>query len=115
MYSGRSTEQLKSAFPWLWDRVDLLISEPYEDTQSGECALRGSANQRVHRLSALARQRYPEDSLKKVYAVQRQQISMHVDDRSVWMVGIPKPGDMARLRRLLEDRGVTMGRTSWLS
>jgi anaerobic ribonucleoside-triphosphate reductase activating protein len=115
LYSGRSTQHLQRAFPWLWDLVDVLISEPYDDTQSGDCALRGSANQRVHLLSPLARHRYPEDSFEETYAIQRQQISIRVDDRSVWMVGIPKPGDLARLRSSLERRGVEVGRTSWLS
>jgi anaerobic ribonucleoside-triphosphate reductase activating protein len=115
MYSGRSTEQLKSDFPWLWDSVDVLISEPYDYTQADDCALRGSANQRVHRLSPLAQQRYPDDAFESTYAPQREQISINVDDHRVWMVGIPKPGDLARLRRSLADRGITMGKTSWLS
>lgn len=115
MYSGRSTEHLTGDLPWLWDRLDVLISEPFDANRTGECALRGSTNQRVHRLSPLAQLRYPEDDFEELYQSQRQRISLHIDDRSMWMVGIPKVGDLARLQSSLESRGVSMGRTSWLS
>ncbi|WP_240355672.1 4Fe-4S single cluster domain-containing protein [Mycobacterium bourgelatii] len=116
MYSGRTYERLRVDFPWLWDGlVDVLISDPFEQDQAGDVALRGSANQRVHRLTDLALRRYPEEDFEQRYSLQRQQISINVDDHAVWMVGIPKPGDLARLRDSLEARGVGVGRTSWLS
>jgi anaerobic ribonucleoside-triphosphate reductase activating protein len=115
MYSGRSTERLTAELPWLWDHLDVLISEPFDQARAADCALRGSANQRVHRLSPLAEQRYPEDAFEQLYEPQRQQIALHVDGRSIWMVGIPKPGDLTRLQSSLEARGISLGRTSWLS
>lgn len=115
VYSGKPSTRLEREHPWLWDRVDLLISEPFAPEQSGDCALRGSSNQRVHRCSPLAEQRYPNGSFEDTYGPQRQQISIHVDNTSVWMVGIPKAGDLARMREGLAGRGVAAGRTSWLS
>ena len=115
VYSGKPSTRLEREHPWLWDRVDLLISEPFAAEQSGDCALRGSANQQVHRMSPLAEQRYPTGSFEEIYGPQRQQISIHVDSTSVWMVGIPKAGDLARMREDLAGRGVSAGRTSWLS
>ncbi len=115
MYSGRPSEQLQRECPWLWDRVDLLIADPFDAAASGDCALRGSTNQRVHRLSPLAEVRYPAGSFEGTYGPQRQQVSIHVDDKSVWMVGIPKAGDLTKVRRSLASRGIVAGRTSWLS
>ena len=115
LYSGRSVDYLAARLPWLWDRVDMLISEPFERGSAANCALRGSANQRVHRLTPLAERRYPPESFEEGYAAQRQRISIHADGRSIWMVGIPKVGDLDRMRAALEARGVTTGRTSWLS
>jgi len=115
VYSGKPSAQLEQECPWLWGRVDLLISEPFAADESANCALRGSANQRVYRCSSLAERRYPTGSFEETYGQQRQQISIHVDNTSVWMVGIPKVGDLARMRDALADRGVSAVRTSWLS
>lgn len=115
MYSGRPSAQLERECPWLWDRVDLLITDPFDAAASGDCALRGSTNQHVHRLSPVAEARYPAESFEETYGPQRQQVSIHVDDKSVWMVGIPKAGDLTKLRRSLASRGIVAGRTSWLS
>lgn len=115
LYSGRSSEHLQRDLPWLWDSVDLLISDPYEAAGASACALRGSENQRVHRLSPLAEQRYPTETFDEVYGSQRQQVSIHVDDHSVWMVGIPQPGDLERMKHALSKRGITVRRTSWLT
>lgn len=115
MYSGRTTQVLRAELPWLWDAVDVLISEPYDTDSAGPAALRGSANQQVHRISELARRRYPDEDFELVYGPQRQQLSVCVDDTAVWLVGIPQPGDLAQLRTALEMRGVAVGRTSWLS
>lgn len=115
LYSGRPSEQLERDLPWLWGSVDLLISDPFDAAQSGDCALRGSANQRLHRLSPLAEQRYAEESFEHTYSGQRQKISINVDDRTVWMVGIPKHGDLQRLHHALGERGISAGRTSWLA
>ncbi|WP_431240985.1 4Fe-4S single cluster domain-containing protein (plasmid) [Mycolicibacterium aichiense] len=116
MFSGRSFEELIDEFPWLLHTLDVVISEPFDrDQADAALALRGSANQRVHRLSPLGEQRYPGETFEARYGPQREKISINVDDRSVWMVGIPKAGDMARLRHLLEARGISIGRSSWLS
>ncbi|OMC39077.1 radical SAM protein [Mycobacterium sp. GA-1841] len=116
MFSGRPTAQLQRDFPWLWEGlVDLLISEPFEQQHGGDHALRGSANQQVHRLTDLAAHRYPESEFDRLYSAQRSQISISVDGSSIWMVGIPKAGDLSRLRDSVQARGVTLGRTSWLS
>ena len=115
VYSGKPSAQLEQECPWLWGRVDLLISEPFAADESANCALRGSANQRVYRCSSLAERRSPPGSFEETYGQQRQQIAIHVDNTSVWMVGIPKVGDLARMRDALADRGVSAVRTSWLS
>ena len=115
VYSGRTTEYLSAELPWLWERADVVVSEPFDVDSAGDCALRGSANQRVHLLTPIAAQRYPEDRYEELYRLQRQRISINVDGSSIWMVGIPKVGDLARLRQSLEEKGITAGRTSWLS
>ena len=115
LYSGKPVAALQHEVPWLWQHVDLLISDPFDANLAGSCALRGSSNQRVHRLSSLAWQRYPDETFEHTFGPQRQQVSVHVDDHAVWMVGIPKPGDLRRLEGALTERGISVRRTSWLT
>ncbi|WP_059015907.1 4Fe-4S cluster-binding domain-containing protein [Mycobacterium sp. M26] len=115
VYSGRPSQELRRDLPWLWDQVDLLISDPFNSDLAGDYSLRGSANQGVHRITPLAEERYAQTTFEESYAAQRQRIAIHVDQRSVWMVGIPKPGDLRRLDQALEERGISIGRTSWLT
>ncbi|CAM2744604.1 4Fe-4S cluster-binding domain-containing protein [Skermania piniformis] len=115
MYSGRSADTLRHGLPWLWESVDILISEPYEASRAAGCALRGSDNQRVNLLTELARRRYPAESLESTYAPQRTKIGVHVDLESIWLVGLPHHGDLPKLRDHLTERGVELGRTSWLT
>lgn len=115
LYSGRNDREIRQRLPWLWDRVDVIISEPFDAGLTGDCALRGSANQLVHRLSPLALERYPEGTSEQIYAAQRGQIGVHVDRDSIWLVGIPRRGDLARLQSALKARGIATRGSSWLT
>lgn len=115
LYSGRTIEHIDRELPWLRDYIDVLISDPFETTSSADCAMRGSTNQRVHRFSTLAEERYPSSTFEDTYGPQRRQISVHVADDAVWLVGIPQRGDLPRMRDALDERGISVGRTSWLT
>ncbi len=114
MYSGRSAGQLDRQFGWLAGAIDVLVSEPFVAARATECALRGSANQIVRTCTDLGRDRYPDYLLEDDYQDQRRSLAVHVDDRAVWMVGIPLPGDLRRLEHDLTARGIDLTRTSWL-
>lgn len=115
LFTGRTNEYLHHRLPWLRHGVDLLITDPFRAATADNSALRGSSNQRVHRLSLLAERRYPENSFESDYADQRNQIAVHVDDRSIWMVGIPRAGDLQHVERSLGGRGISVDGASWLT
>lgn len=115
LFSGRESNELTSRYGWLAETVDLLISGPYVARQAGSHALRGSGNQKLHHFTPLARHRYPPETFELDYARQRHHIGVHVDAEAIWMVGIPLPHDMSRLREVLSTRGIEVTRTSWLS
>ncbi|WP_280764216.1 4Fe-4S single cluster domain-containing protein [Prescottella agglutinans] len=115
LYSGRTAGELDCTLPWLKSSVDVLISGPFDQNLASDDPLRGSSNQVVDVCSDLGARRYPESSLVDRYSDQRRRIGVQVDMDTVWMVGIPLPGDLARLRAALAGRGVTLDRTSWLS
>lgn len=115
LYSGRTTDVIDRTLPWLRGAVDALVTGPYVEELAGVEALRGSANQEVVATSELGVERYGTDAIDPRYAPQRAQMDVEVDGDSIWLVGIPRPGDMPRLREKLAGRGVRIRRTSWLS
>ncbi|WP_019931274.1 radical SAM protein [Nocardia sp. BMG111209] len=113
LYSGRESQSLLGQYEWLSATVDLLVAEPFLADRAGAHALRGSGNQVVHRFTDLARKRYPATTFEADYASQRRSVGVRVEGQSVWMVGIPLPGDLNLLRAGLSARGVEVIRTSW--
>ncbi len=104
VYSGYSYDRLLLDYPELVEKLDVLITEPYNPQAGQSLFLRGSDNQRVFLLSPLARQRYPLDIDTRRWEGDRK-MDIVVDGDNVWLAGIPKPGDMGRLRTELQERG----------
>jgi len=104
VYSGYSHEHLQRSHRKILNRIDVLITEPY-DLHSGQMlALRGSDNQKIFLLTDLARRRYPLDINEQRWNDTRR-MDLVVEGEMAWLVGIPKPGDMQRLRSKLEEMG----------
>lgn len=113
VYSGHTRDVLDARLPWLAQVSDAVVVGPYVQRLAREDPLRGSANQEVVVLSDRGAERYASDRLAS-YAPQRGEMNVCVDNDAIWLVGIPRPGDMARLRARLAERGVRLGRISWL-
>ncbi len=105
VYSGYPFETLLDKHPQVLAAIDVLISEPFDGTQQQKALLRGSANQQVRCLTergaALWRlaQAGCEGGLDLIIEA----------DGSVWMAGIPAPGDLGRLGSRLRKAGVQAG------
>ncbi|WP_241548458.1 4Fe-4S single cluster domain-containing protein [Gordonia alkanivorans] len=114
VYTGRSATAALSLAPVIATYCDALVAGPFEqDLASPSSGLRGSTNQVVACLSALGTSRYADADLR--YSAQRQEIGLHVDEDSVWLVGIPPSGDLAQLEVMLDAQGVHLRRKSWLT
>lgn len=106
-YSGYSLEELRKSHRAILDLLDAVITDPFDVRQAPGSVWRGSANQRLTVLSKRAVQRYREtDSLPPKFQVA-------VDETTVWLIGVPAPGDMQRVVRSAEGRGVRLGGVSW--
>lgn len=114
LYTGRELEELHVRAPGVLDLVDAVVSGRFIATLAGSHALRGSANQTVTAKSELGARRYPAADLERRYGEQRSRMGLHVDDQSIWMVGIPLPGTMSALTATLRERGVDITKESWL-
>ncbi|MBT2339954.1 MULTISPECIES: 4Fe-4S single cluster domain-containing protein [Pseudomonas] len=104
IYSGYSLEQLDEPLLQTKGLIDALISDPYIEALSQTMALRGSDNQRLNLLTPLGRARlgHYERSLEPA---DKALDLMFDESGSVWMAGIPRRGDLLRLRDLLHEQG----------
>ncbi len=110
-YSGLPAARLRRDFPSLLDQLDAIVPEPFVERLPTDAAWRGSANQPLLPLSPLGRRLYGADGALAGAAEGRMQVA--VAEGQVWLIGIPRRGDLDRLLEAGERRGVTMEAASW--
>lgn len=104
VFSGYPMEIIAASPAISAGRIDALISGPYDRTVAQTMRLRGSDNQRLHMLTALGRERF-QDYDQSSTGDERSLDVMFDADGTVWLAGIPRQGDMLRLRGLLQLQG----------
>ena len=104
VYTGHGSEHVFGRHAWIASAADVVISEPYLPSAGASRIWRGSDNQRVHLLTSLGRQRFGDDADARNWQMQRT-LDVCVNDGEVWMAGIPRAGDLQRLRLALRSRG----------
>lgn len=111
VYSGYPWRRLQERHHEILALVDAVVSEPFVQGREGD-ALRGSGNQTIHRLTLLAHERYGAALQDAPHGLQ-----FHFDGRALWMVGIPRPGDLERMRERLAHSGIELdaANCSWLA
>ena len=108
VFSGYTSETLWRQHASIVSEIDVLLSDPFDETQLQSKPLRGSDNQRMHLLSPLAQQRYA--TLSK-----RNTLDVCFDGETVWIAGIPKPSDLAEIRQRLQAMGISVNTSNQLS
>ena len=109
-YSGLPWRRLQQEFAPILALLDAIIPEPFQAQRPTRLIWRGSANQPLIPLSPLGQERYaPYLSLE----VERRPFQVVVDHERVWGIGIPGPGDLARLEQRCIERGLELGGLSW--
>lgn len=106
VFSGYSRATLDARHAEVLRLLDVLITEPFDAAAGQTLALRGSDNQRVFLLTELARQRYPAQ-LDTQPCDKHRRLDVVVDGAEIWMAGIPRLGDLGKLREELAARGFT--------
>ena len=104
VFSGHPWEQLSERITRWNGQIDVLISDPFDPQAGQTLALRGSDNQRVHLLTSLAHARYANLPSAKCDH-KNPALDIVFDGNKVWMAGIPRSGDMERLRQKLLEAG----------
>lgn len=104
VYSGHPIERLQPDLSAMDGLIDALMTDPYDVGAPQTLTLRGSDNQRLHRLTPLGEWRFaaferearPDEAALDV---------MFDEDGTVWMAGIPRRDDMHRLQQALAAQG----------
>jgi len=88
---------------------DAVVAGPYVARRnSGDTPLRGSSNQRIVPLTDLGRRRYGTGA-----ALPPRGLQASVTGGRLWMVGIPRAGDLQRISDRLADRDIRIEGASW--
>lgn len=105
VFTGYDADALPEGAPRLLSLIDTLVAGPFEAAQPSAVPLLGSANQTLRFQSELGRERYERFCLE---ARARAPMDLILEDDGVWMAGIPRPGDLERLGRNMEARGLSL-------
>ena len=109
-YTGREEAEFRAACPWATTLVDALITGAFAIAEPTQLLWRGSANQQLIPLTARGRRRY-EPYLDA--ETDHPALQLSVENGQVWMIGIPRRGDLRRLETALRRDGVQLEGVSW--
>lgn len=109
LYTGYRFEEVAECTDIL-DKVDMLVAGPY-NAALAKTDLRGSSNQTLHKLTDRARTRYSETWLTGLGQV--NSLSLAIAGNDLLWAGLPSRGDLPRLEKMLQVRGVELGDVSW--
>lgn len=107
-YSGFTLEELSERGAQVADylaRLDILVDGRFVQSEANDLAWRGSDNQRVHLLSARARENYSE-LIEAPMPEPRPLGVQTIDGGHVRLIGIPKRGDLAAYRAAMAAAGL---------
>ena len=109
-FTGRVETEFAAACPWAAQFIDAVITGTFRITQPTELLWRGSANQRLIPLTERGRERYEPFGQA---TAERPELQVTVADGQVWMIGIPRRGDLQQLEAALRRQGVALQEVSW--
>ncbi len=105
VYSGWSWERLLAHHEPVVRSFDAIVTDPFVDGAPTDAPWVGSANQRLIVLDERVADRYA--------TVPPRRLQVGIDDSGLWILGIPRRGDLQRLEQQLHARGVDLGEASW--
>jgi anaerobic ribonucleoside-triphosphate reductase activating protein len=110
VYTGHTPDEMTERQLAALDLADAVVVGRYRVDLPTSLLLRGSANQEIIMLSPTGLARYADtmDAESTEAALQ-----IHVDSDRIWLVGIPRRGDLAELERRLRADGIPVESASW--
>lgn len=111
-YSGYREAWLRRRHAGILAMLDAVMPAPFIDERPTDLAWRGSANQALIPLTELGRSRFG-DFVEA--PAEGPNLQATLDQGVLWMVGVPRRGEMRRIEEGLRARGVEMRDASWSS
>ena len=90
--------------------LDAIVSEPFEKGSPTNKYLCGSENQALRILSEKCRGRYQAEGSENPLT---KHMDVSVLAEALYLSGIPRKGDLGKLRDAMKARGVNLGKVSW--
>ncbi|MCL6580107.1 MAG: radical SAM protein [Firmicutes bacterium] len=115
VYSGYTLEEIGRQGPAaaeLLSLVDILIDGRFREEEPTRKLWRGSANQKLHLLSDLARTRYGHLAESEYRGRRPLEVGIDTAGR-LFIVGIPERGDLERFVAACRRRGVVLEEETW--
>lgn len=104
-YSGFAYGFLRDRHPQALSMLDVLISEPFESTMAVSAPLFGSANQRVTCVTERGTELWRRAEAE--WSERGGKLDLIAEsDGSIWLAGVPGPGDLDRLGHRLGGAGI---------
>lgn len=110
VYTGYELEEAWRRAPDALRAADAVISGRYDVTAPTRLIWRGSANQVLTPLTEQGRNRYGPFI---GFEPEQAPLQAGVDDGVLWLIGVPRSGDLARTESALRDLGIKLGGPSW--
>lgn len=110
LFTGFELDELDDTQRGAVDLADVVVTGRYRAAEPTDLIWRGSANQRMHLNTELARRRYaPFLDL----APERPPVQIEPEPDGFWIVGVPRRGELQRLERALRDDGLAVDSVTW--
>jgi anaerobic ribonucleoside-triphosphate reductase activating protein len=110
VYSGLSMGILRRKHLAVLKVIDAVIAEPFVASRPTELPWQGSSNQRLELLSTRGKERYSNSASEH-----NARLQVSVDEEGVWVAGIPRRGDLDRMRTRLLEKGLNLEEVSWMT
>jgi anaerobic ribonucleoside-triphosphate reductase activating protein len=109
LYTGYSLHAAATRLPRLTELVDILVPGRFVQESGPGVRWAGSANQEVKAMTPLGR-----EQLRNAGPSAEPELQVALGDGGeVFMIGVPRHGDLERLESELSDRGVELRDVSW--
>jgi len=109
VYSGYPMRHIEKQYSAHLAFIDALVPEPFLHEKPTTKQYCGSDNQQIICLTPRARARY----LSGEFVDSASGIQVAVDKQGLWMIGIPRRGDLERMERECRKRGLILDGVSW--
>lgn len=101
VYSGYSFEFLLKIYSSHLHFIDILVTEPFDFTQTDKKIWRGSDNQQIHLISDRANDLFNEIELNQIEYQDERDLQIFTVSNSIFIAGIPKRSDIYDYKDIL--------------